>query len=177
MPYQPAGLWKSTYSKDNWQTSPGEDRYRRGIYTFVKRTTPYPSMMTFDGTSRETCTIRRARTNTPLQALVTLNDPVFVECAQALARKMSSASPDLRKQLAAGVKAVLIRDAKPEELDVLTKLYEQRLVIYQKDKEAATKLASDPLGPLPADADPAKLAALTAVANVLLNLDEFLTKG
>jgi hypothetical protein len=177
MPYQPDGLWKSTYNKDNWQTSPGEDRYRRGIYTFIKRTTPYPSMITFDGTSRETCTIRRARTNTPLQALVTLNDPVFVECAQALARKMSVASPQLREQLAAGIKLTLARDARAEELDVLTTLYQQRLETYQADKAAAVKLATDPLGPLPENADPAHLAALTAVANVLLNLDEFLTKG
>ena len=88
MPMQPPGIWASVYSGDTWVTSAGEDQFRRGIYTFIKRTSPYPSMLTFDGTSRETCTVRRIRTNTPLQALTTLNDPVYVEAAQALARQM-----------------------------------------------------------------------------------------
>jgi hypothetical protein len=178
MPYQPPGLWKSTYSDDRWLTSPGEDRFRRGIYTFLKRTTPYPSMVTFDGTSRETCTLRRSRTNTPLQALVTLNDPVFVECAQALARRMAGcgdASPEA--QIAFGLRAALLREPRPEEVPVLARLYQQRLEAARQDPQAAEKLASDPLGPLPPGADAARLAALTSVANVILNMDEFLTKG
>jgi hypothetical protein len=178
MPYQPPGLWKSTYSNDKWATSPGEDRYRRGIYTFLKRTTPYPEMITFDGTSRETCTIRRARTNTPLQALVLLNDPVFVECAQALARKMNACgAAALDEQIAFGLRAALLREPRPAEIAALVSLYRERLEVYRPDAAAAEKFASDPLGPLPSGTDVAHLAALTAVANVILNLDEFLTNS
>ncbi|MGH7959763.1 MAG: PSD1 and planctomycete cytochrome C domain-containing protein [Opitutaceae bacterium] len=177
MPYQPPGLWKSTYSSEKWKTSTGEDRHRRGLYTFIKRTTPYPAMLMFDGTSRETCTVRRSRTNTPLQALVMLNDPVFVECAQALARKMNACG-DARidKQLAAGLRAALLREPWPREIEVIAELYRQRLEVYRRDSAAAEKIATNPLGPPPAGADVAHLAALTAVANVVLNLDEFVTK-
>ena len=88
-PPQPAGLWQAAFNGERtWSTSPGEDRYRRGLYTFWRRTVPYPSMATFDAPSREICAIKRIRTNTPLQSLVTLNDPVYVEAAQALARRI-----------------------------------------------------------------------------------------
>jgi hypothetical protein len=178
MPWQPPGMWKSTYSNEQWQTSVGEDQFRRGLYTFIKRTTPYPSMITFDGTSREYCTVRRSRTNTPLQALVTLNDPVFVQCAQALARRMAAAdgaSPEA--QIALGARTALLREPSPREVSVLTELYRQRLAFYQADLADAEKFATVPLGGLPQGADAPRLAALTAVANVILNLDEFLTKG
>ncbi|MCY2966389.1 MAG: PSD1 and planctomycete cytochrome C domain-containing protein, partial [Planctomycetota bacterium] len=176
-PWQPAVLWTSTYNNTKWETSPGDDRHRRGLYTFIKRTTPYPQMVTFDGTSRETCTIRRVRTNTPLQALTVMNDPVFVECAQSLARKMADAGPELDLQLVAGLKAALLRDPRPAEIAALRGLYHERLKAAKQDLDAARRLATEPLGPLPESSDPAHLAALTAVANVILNLDEFLTKG
>ncbi len=178
MPYQPPGLWKSTYNRTQWTTSEGEDRHRRGLYTFIKRTTPYPAMLMFDGTSRETCTVRRSRTNTPLQALVMLNDPAFVECAQALARKMSaSGDGQVDRQLAAGLRAALLREPRPREIEPMRELYQQRLAAYRNDPAAAERMATDPLGPAPAGADVAHLAALTAVANVILNLDEFVTKN
>ena len=86
---QPDGLWQAAFNgQRTWSTSQGEDRYRRGLYTFWRRTVPYPSMAVFDAPSREICAIRRVRTNTPLQSLVTLNDPVYVEAAQALARRI-----------------------------------------------------------------------------------------
>ena len=90
-PPQPDGLWKVAFNggQNAYPTSKGEDRYRRGIYTFWRRTMPYPSMATFDAPSRESCTLRRLPTNTPLQAFVTMNDPVFVECAQALGRRIT----------------------------------------------------------------------------------------
>ena len=91
MPPQPDGLWKSAYNAEKWVTATGEDRYRRGLYTYAKRTAPYPAMTTLDAPSREICTVRRVNTNTPLQALVTLNDTAFVEMAQSLARKMHAA--------------------------------------------------------------------------------------
>ena len=85
-PDQPEGVWANPYSDAKWTTSEGEDRYRRGLYTFIRRTSPYPSLLTFDAPSREFCTVRRVRTNTPLQALTTLNDPVYVEAAAASPR-------------------------------------------------------------------------------------------
>jgi hypothetical protein len=88
MPSQPDGIWQSPYSGESWKLSEGEDRHRRALYTYWKRTAPYPSMITFDSPSREFCQLRRLRTNTPLQALVTLNDPVYVEAAQRLAETM-----------------------------------------------------------------------------------------
>jgi len=128
MPYEPPGLWKSTYSDDRWLTSPGEDQFRRGIYTFLKRTTPYRRWSRSTARSRETCTLRRSRTNTPLQALVTLNDPVFVECAQALARRMANcgdASPEA--QIAFGLRAALLREPRSQEVAVLARLYQERM--------------------------------------------------
>ncbi len=176
MPWQPDGLWKSTYNNTKWVTSPGEDRWRRGIYTFQKRTTPYPQMLTFDGPSRETCLIRRIRTNTPLQALTTLNDPVFVECAQALARRMSASGVGVEDWIAAGYSKTLLRTPRPEETAALAKLYREQFEQLQRDPAAAKSLATEPLGPASEGSDLAKLAALTTVANVILNLDEFLTK-
>jgi hypothetical protein len=123
MPPQPDGLWKTVYSGLKWQTSPGEDRYRRALYTYWRRTSPYPSLTTFDAGSGEFCVIRRVRTNTPLQALVTLNDPAFVEAAGALAKRMLE-TPDgtLRDRLALGFRRVLVRPATGTELDRLKTL-------------------------------------------------------
>jgi Protein of unknown function (DUF1553)/Protein of unknown function (DUF1549)/Planctomycete cytochrome C len=166
MPPQPEGMWKSAYSGEKWVTATGEDRYRRGIYTFAKRTAPYPAMTTFDAPSRELCTVRRISTNTPLQALVTLNDEAFVEMAKALAGKMKEAGKAPEEQIAHGLQRALIRPAKLEEVAVLKELYSARLEHYTQHPDEAKKLAGDP-----------ELAALTAVANVILNLDEFLTKN
>lgn len=179
MPHQPEGIWQSTYNTTKWETSQGEDRYRRGLYTFVKRTTPYPAMTTFDAPSRELCTVRRINTNTPLQALVTLNDPAYLEAAQALARRMvkESTSTSLEDRLAYGLQLALIRPAQPIEITALTKLYENRLAYYAAHPDEATKFATDPLGPLSDGMKAAELAALTAVGNVILNLDEFLTRN
>ena len=178
MPPQPEGIWQSTYNTTKWETSKGEDRYRRGLYTFIKRTTPYPAMTTFDAPSRELCTVRRINTNTPLQALVTLNDPAFVETAQALARRMvKEGGAKLEDRLSKGLELALIRPARPNEVAVLAKLYQSRRVYYGTHAEEAAKLATDPLGPVPVGSDLAELAALTAVGNVILNLDEFITRN
>jgi mono/diheme cytochrome c family protein len=178
MPPQPDGIWQSTYNTTKWETSKGEDRYRRGLYTFIKRTTPYPAMTTFDAPSRELCTVRRINTNTPLQALVTLNDPAFVEAAQALARRMiKEGGSKLDDRLTKGLELALIRPAQPGEVAVLAKLYETRRAHYAKYSEEAIKLATDPIGPMPDGVAAAELAALTAVGNVILNLDEFVTRN
>ena len=89
-PFQPPGIWNMPYNSDKWTTSEGEDRHRRSLYTFWRRTSPYPSFMTFDATSRELCTVRRVRTNTPLQALTGLNDEAFFEASRALALRVGT---------------------------------------------------------------------------------------
>jgi len=159
----------------DWKTSTGEDRYRRAVYTTWRRSNPYPSMATFDVPSREVCTIRRPRTNTPLQALVTMNDPAYVEAAQALARRMireggsTTADRALR-----GFRLVIARQPVAAEIDRLVRLHDDVLVDFQESPEDAKKMATDPLGPPPPEltANLADLAAWTVVANVILNLDE-----
>jgi mono/diheme cytochrome c family protein len=177
-PMQPTmGLSAAFGGGIDWQTSDGADRYRRGLYTTWRRSNPYPSMATFDAPNREVCTVRRVRTNTPLQALVTLNDPVYIEAAQALARKIvtsGGASPAERVQYA--VQTCLSRPATADEVGRLVQLFERSRAKFQTQPEAARKLASEPLGSLPKAMDPAELAAWTVVGNVLLNLDEALMK-
>ncbi len=158
-------------------TSKGEDRHRRALYTFLRRTSPYPSMTTFDAPSREVCTLRRISTNTPLQALVTLNDPVYVEAAQSLARLVWAHDRDPATIAGEAVQRVLCRPAKPEEIVEIVGLYESELRHYNGNPDDAVKLASDPIGPIPDGADPAQLAAWTVVCNVILNLDETLTRN
>ena len=134
-------------------------------------------MLTFDGPSREICTIRRINTNTPLQALVLLNDPVYVEASQALARRMAQVEGSIEAQLTAGFQAALVRSPQPRELAALRQLYDQRLKFYQRNAAAAEQLATNPLGVAPGGIPHSVLAALTAVGNVILNLDEFVTRG
>ncbi len=159
----------------DWTTSKGEDRYRRAIYTTWRRSNPYPSMATFDAPNREVCTVRRPRTNTPLQALVTLNDPVYVEAAQALARRMiREGGSNAADRAIRGFRLVLARSPTGPEIDRLIKLFDDAAAEYHSDAAAAKQMATEPLGNPPADlgADTADLAAWTVVANVLLNLDE-----
>jgi hypothetical protein len=172
-PLQPPGVWNQPYSSDKWTTSDGEDRYRRSLYSFWRRTSPYPSAMTFDATSREFCTVRRVRTNTPLQALTLLNDPASFEAARALAARMVTAGPDARSRVAFGVKLVLARLAEPAELDRLVALYRVERDHYLARPAAAAQVLA---GTATRQADAADLAAWTIVANVLLNLDEAVTK-
>ena len=172
-----AGLNAAFGGALDWTTSAGEDRYRRGLYTEWRRTSPYPSMATFDAPSREVCSVRRNRTNTPLQALVTLNDPVYVEAAQALARRMAKdGGATATDQARHGFRLVLSRPPSDNEVAKLVKLHADTAAEFAKDKTKATALATDPLGPLPEGADAVNLAAWTTVANVLLNLDETLMK-
>ncbi len=178
-PPQPDGLWQAAFNGERtWATSKGEDRYRRGLYVFWRRTVPYPSMAAFDAPSREICAIKRVRTNTPLQSFVTLNDPVYVEAAQALARRIvreGGADPSSRIRYA--LTLCQCRPPRPEQVEPLVTLYSAELDRYRNDRAAAVALATEPIGPLPTGMDPAELAAWTAVANVLLNLDSVLTRG
>ena len=178
-PPQPEGLWQAAFNgQRTWSTSQGEDRYRRGLYTFWRRTVPYPSMAVFDAPSREICAIRRVRTNTPLQSLVTLNDPVYVEAAQALARRIvRDGGTDVASRARHGLQLCLGRPPRPEQLEPVVALYTREYERYKKDHRAAAALATEPIGPVPSGMEPADLAAWTTVANVLLNLDSVLTKG
>ncbi len=172
-PYQPEGVWDRPYSDDKWVMSEGEDRYRRGLYTFVRRTAAYPSLVNFDAPSREFCTVRRPRTNTPLQALTTLNDPAFFEAAKALAKRMmKEAGPDPSSRAIYGFRLCVSRHPNKEELGRLLDYYKQELVGVQSDAEVARAgVQSEKSTP-----DPPELAAWTMVSNVLLNLDETITK-
>ncbi len=180
-PYQPPGLWQAAFNGERtWTTSQGTEKYRRGIYTFWRRTIPYPSMTTFDAPSREFCTVRRIATNTPLQAFVTLNDPAFVEAAQALGRRLvREGGETTESRLAYGLNLVRSRPASPTQIQALSKLFASEVARYQDKPTDARKLATEPLGSYPTGwkLSDAESAAWTAVGNVLLNLDQVLTKG
>ncbi len=177
-PPQPlSGLAAAFGSSTDWSTSAGEDKYRRALYTRWRRNSPYPSLTTFDAPERTTCNVRRLRTNTPLQALVTLNDPVFVEAAQALARRIVRAGgKTTRQRVVYGFRLCLTRAPSDREADRLVNLFESARKQLAATPAKAADLATRPLGPAPAGMDVLDLAAWTVVGNVLLNLDETLAK-
>ncbi|HYC99801.1 MAG TPA: PSD1 and planctomycete cytochrome C domain-containing protein [Phycisphaerales bacterium] len=174
-PPQPPGIWGHAYSGEKWVESTGEDRYRRGLYTFVKRATPYPSMAVFDAPSRQVACARRPRSNTPLQALTTLNDPVFVEAAAGLARRTVAVPGDDAARIAWAVRACVMRRPTAGESAVLTRVLQGARQRYVgKPSDAKRLIGADGESP---DKDAVELASWTVVANVLLNLDEVLCKG
>jgi hypothetical protein len=130
----------------DWETSTGEDRYRRGLYTTWRRSNPYPSMATFDAPSREVCTVRRERSNTPLQALVTLNDPVYIEAAQAFARRLAVLGGSPEDRLDAAFRLALSRVPKPVEQRELLGLLERSRTRFVRDPAQAGEVATNPLG-------------------------------
>ena len=168
----------ANWTAQTYTQSTGADLYRRTMYTFWKRTCPPPTLAAFDAPDRETCTVRRARTNTPLQALVLMNDPTYVEASRKLAeRVMREAGHTDDERVAFAFRAVLARRASESESSCLKKLYTRQLAYYQGDPAAAEKLLG--VGESPADAtlDRAQLAAWAVVASVILNLDETVVKG
>ncbi|MFM7807275.1 MAG: DUF1549 and DUF1553 domain-containing protein, partial [Planctomycetota bacterium] len=167
MPPQPDGIWNVVYNGSQWTTSEGDNRYRRAIYTFWRRSAPYPSLRTLDAVDRATCTVRRVRTNTPLAALVTLNDPAFVECADALARSVDALDPNAA--IDAMWHRALLRAPVEAERAVLHSLYEAERTRYDAAPADATAIAGD--------GDQAiRRAALVSVASAILNTDEFLSR-
>lgn len=172
MPAQPDGIWQTVYNGGSWTESEGEDGHRRGIYTFLKRTSPYPSFLSFDAGSREICLSRRLITNTPLQALVTLNDPVYLEAAYYLASDMLTNSKSSSKSaISYGYEKLILTPIAPSKLAALEKLHQQALSQYTAHPEDLKEF----LG-LEKKAVTADQAAMTVVANAMLNLDEFITK-
>jgi hypothetical protein len=176
-PYQPPGLWKELTGGGDVVQDHGADLYRRSLYTFWKRTIAPPSMITFDAAGREACTVRAARTNTPLQALALLNEITFVEAARALAQRVmleGGAAP--AERIAHVFRLALARTANDRERTVLLAGYERQLAFFKSQPAVAAKLLAVGESPVDARCDASELAALATVASLILNLDEVVTK-
>jgi mono/diheme cytochrome c family protein len=174
-PPQPAGISELTYAGSaRWVESVGPDRYRRGMYTWFQRTSPYPMLMTFDAPDSNVCCVRRDRSNTPLQALTLLNDTVFVECAQALGKRVVDDKPsDVKERVRYAFRLCVAREPSVAELERLVRLYDELLAKCRAKPDAAAKL----IGKMkPAGADVPEAATWVALARTLLNLDEFVTR-
>jgi hypothetical protein len=166
MPPQPDGVWRTVYSGAEWKTSPPPERFRRALYTYWKRTSGYPSFMTFDAPSREVCSMRRITTNTPLQALVTLNDLSYIECAQALGARMErEGGADILRQIAWAYREASGRTAPDTAIEALARLYAEAIERFAADPKAAGALGDSPAG-----------FARAVVASAILNLDVVLTR-
>ncbi|NRA95026.1 MAG: DUF1553 domain-containing protein [Planctomycetes bacterium] len=171
-PYQPKGLWQAVARGQRYRQDKGDKLYRRGLYVYWKRGVPYPSAVTFDQAKRETCTVKRAETTTPLQALVLLNDPVYVECAKMLAQRLfSKGGADDLARLKYGFLLCTGKEADEKQVGVLSKLLGSQREHYKKDADAAKKLLAVGAAKIDEKLDKSELAAWTAVASALLNLD------
>jgi hypothetical protein len=182
LPYQPAGLWEEMafgdgFSAQAYRQSHGRDLYRRSMYTFWKRTVPPASLLTFDAPDREKCAARRALTNTPLQALVLMNDPTYVEAARALgARALREGGKDATSRLRYAFRAATGRWPAAREVAVLRGLLAKQLAIYRRDNKAAAALLNVGESPPDPRLDVAEAAAWTVVASTILNLDETISR-
>lgn len=177
MPPQPAGLWKAAYSSLKWETSPGEDRYRRGLYTFTRRTSPYPSMTTFDAGSGEVCVIRRIRTNTPLAALVTLNDPAFFEAAGAFGQRvLQEGGATNQDRIKHAYRLLLSRQPVDAEIARCEAVLKDLTAEYAADEASAKKVLESCNLAVSKECPLAEQAAWAVFGNILFNLDETVTK-
>ena len=181
-PYQPRGLWEEMsfgdgFSAQEYRQSKGKDLYRRSLYTFWKRTVPPASLATFDAPDREKCTARRLLTNTPLQALVLLNDPTYIEASRALAaRALLEGGTDANGRVGYLFRLATARKPSARELQILRALLTKETISYRRDREAALKLLRVGESAIGANVEPTELAAWTVVASAILNLDETITK-
>ena len=164
-PPQPDGIWSTVYSGERWNTSTNENRFRRGLYTYSRRTAGYPLFLTFDAPTRDACTARRMPSNTPLQALTALNDPAFIELARGLSERMDGGGRTVREKIEYGCRLLSLEAPSKQSLSSLTRLYLGALEDYRADAPSAALLSSTP-----------EKAALVLVANTLLNLDTSLTR-
>jgi hypothetical protein len=182
-PYHPAGLWEEMafggeFTAQKYVQDHGDKLYRRGMYTFWKRTCPPPSLQTFDAPEREFCVVRRSATNTPLQALVLMNDPTYVEASRKFAERiLKEGSGDIASRIAFATKWALSRPPKLQEVQVLTAIYRKQFSRFRLDTKAAEALLSVGESPRDQSLDTAQLAAWTVIAQTILNLDETITKG
>jgi hypothetical protein len=176
-PYQPDGLWEEAGTGAHYVRSTGENLYRRSLYTFWKRTSPPPAMLIFDAPSREVCTARRETTTTPLQALVLLNDPQFVEAARVLAEQLVRQAPtDVDGQITRGFRLTTGRRPTPRELGVLRQLYREQLEGFESEPAAAQLYLKNGEHPPDPSLPSVNVAATTVLASALFNLDEFVTE-
>ncbi len=172
MPFQPEGIWRSPYSGDIWKISDGEDQFRRAVYTYWKRTAPYPSMMTFDGGAREVCITRRIRTNTPLQALTTLNDSTYLVMARYFASRMNElGGSEVNKKIAKGYELMMYKPISEGRLNALKDLYDKSYAKFKSDSNGSAQMTG-----LKEKSNP-ESASLVMVASALLNMDEWLNKN
>lgn len=176
-PYQPKGLWieKGSFSHKllNYKEDSGDDLYRRGMYTFIRRTSPPPSMSAFDAPDRSVCTVQREKTNTPLQALVLLNDPQFVEAARVLAeRVMTSGFAEREQQIMQAFRLSTGRKPTEKEVSILQEQYENEAARFAATPEEAKQLLSVGEAPLKAELDQTETAAMAVVCNTILNVDD-----
>ena len=173
MPWQPPGIWSSPYSgNEQWQTNRDQNRYRRALYTFWKRTSPYPSMLTFDAMAREVCTARRIRTNTPLQALVLMNDQAYLDLSRQMSYRLAEASKDPAERIRLGWTQATGKKITQQQLDVLLSLYMKALAKYKTDSFATCEMA----GGLMDEHNYPEMAALVATVHTMMNTDEVITK-
>ena len=180
-PYQPKGLWKekSNFSIKllNYKESTGDSLYRRSMYTFIRRTNPPPSMSTFDAPTREVCTVKREITNTPLQALVLLNDPQFVEASRILAERIQKEKPSsIEESIKHGFRLCTSRKPRDKEIELLKNLYDQQLEKFKQNPKLAYNIFKNGKKPRDKTLNLYKTAALSMVANVMLNHDEVYMK-
>ncbi len=173
MPFQPDGIWKSPYNGDKWLLSKGEDQNRRALYTYWKRSSPYPALEAFDGTGRQVCLPRRIKTNTPIQALTSLNDSTSIVMARSFANKiLATNNKDVSSKINDGYKSMFFKNISEKRLQALTNLYTTSKEKYTKNSMASKEVISDTLQ----DGNPEK-AAMIIVANAMLNMDEWLNKN
>jgi len=181
-PYQPPGLWREVAlgGKDGIQfvQDQGDKNYRRSLYTYWKRSAPPPNMLTFDAPTREKCLVQRSRTNTPLQALVTLNDPQFVEMARVFGQSiMNSTHTSLEQKIDYAYTWVTSHPPEASIREEIIELYKNRLELFRKNPERVQSLLQVGSAPIPQNLDPSEIAAWSIIGSLLLNLDETLTKG
>ena len=179
-PYQPPGLWEQVAFEGTrkWVQSQDSENYRRGLYVYWRRSVPYASFVTFDAPSRETCTVKRPRTNTPLQALVLMNDPVYLEAARSFGERIiRDGGATLADRVQFAFRTGLGRMPTPEEQQRLIRAYELEFENFLENRSDANQLIHVGATPPRTEIDPVELAAWTMVAQVLLNLDETITKG
>lgn len=178
--YQPKGIWESATSGRGvlarYVQDHGQDLYRRGLYSFIKRTVPPPGMLMFDASNRDQCEVKRLRTNTPLQALLLLNDPTILEASRVFAQRLLKEKSGNTEKISKAFRAIVCRDARPEELDVLTRYFEEEKTKFTNTPEKARQLVK--LGEYPLDAvDVTTLAALMQVVHTIYNMEESITKS
>jgi hypothetical protein len=178
-PYMPKGIWESSTSGRGalaaYRQDHGSDLYRRGIYTFIKLTAPPPSMIIFDASNRDQCEVRRLRTNTPLQALVMMNDPMVLEAARVLSGKLIREVPDDQIRIERAFRLIVSRHAKDEEINVIEQYYQGQLKTLTKEKANALLAVGE--YPQDPDLDSVQQAALMQVISMIYNLEETIVKS